>query len=141
MAWKAVAREIAISPESLRAIRNGRNGPSDLTARAIDDWLGWEPGSTETLFSGGEPTPRKTESPTPRADIVWRPGQGAVELTVLVYTAGPEPEFPPGGLRTQAERIIWAMTDEPWQVRLARILAGRELEAAVPEVRTTGQSE
>jgi transcriptional regulator with XRE-family HTH domain len=54
-----------------------------------------------------------------------------VRLTVHVNPEDPEPDFPPGGLRNQAERIIWAMTDEPWQVRLAQILTGREVEASL----------
>jgi transcriptional regulator with XRE-family HTH domain len=58
-------------------------------------------------------------------------GGNAVRLTVHVNPEDPEPEFPPGGLRSQAERIIWAMTDEPWQVRLAQILTGREVEASL----------
>ncbi|MEV0660170.1 hypothetical protein ACIBI3_02145 [Actinomadura luteofluorescens] len=60
---------------------------------------------------------------------------GAVSLTVHVNPDDPEPEFPPGGLRSQAERIIWAMVDEPWQVRLAQILTGREVEASMSETR------
>jgi transcriptional regulator with XRE-family HTH domain len=59
--------------------------------------------------------------------------EGAVRLTVIVNPEDPEPDFPPGGLRSQAERIIWAMTDEPWQVRLAQILTGREVEASMSE--------
>lgn len=140
MDWNDVASEIGISPESLRAIRKDRNKPGDLTARAIDEWLDWEPGSTKTLFGGGEPTPRKVEPPASPVDIVWRPDQGTIKLTIQMNPAGSEPESPPGGLRTQAERIIWAMTDEPWQIRLAQILAGREIEAAVPELRTTEQA-
>lgn len=62
MDWNDVASAIGISPESLRAIRKGRNGPKELTARALDDWVGWEPGSTERLFEGGEPTPVQADS-------------------------------------------------------------------------------
>ncbi|MGI5418699.1 helix-turn-helix transcriptional regulator [Actinomadura luteofluorescens] len=58
-------------------------------------------------------------------------GGKAVRLTVHVNPEDPEPEFPPGGLRNQSERIIWAMVDEPWQVRLAQILTGREVEASL----------
>lgn len=131
MDWNDVARAIGISPESLRAIRKGRNGPKEITARAIDEWLGWEPGSTEAVFGGGEPTPRTGERPPAAGEVDYV--SRAVELRVLVNAHEPEPEFPPGGLRNQAERIIWAMVDEPWQVRLAQILAGREVEASMSE--------
>ena len=132
MDWNDVAEQIGISPESLRAIRKGRNGPRPITARALDDWLGWEPGSTERLFEGGEPTPRaETAHPAPPA--------GAVELTVHVNPGDPEPSEPPGGFRNQAERIIWALTDYPWQLRLAQIQAARDLES-LPEESSSGEA-
>ena len=129
MDWNDVARAIGISPESLRAIRKGRNGPKEITARAIDDWLDWAPGSTDAVFEGGEPTPRDAE----RGPAIYGGSRGPVELRVLVNPDEPEPDFPPGGLRNQAERIIWAMVNEPWQVRLAQILAGRQVEASMSE--------
>lgn len=129
MDWNDVAREIDISPESLRAIRKGRNGPRPITARALDDWLGWEPGSTERLFEGGEPAPRAEAAPP-------APPAGAVELTVHVNPGDPEPDAPPGGFRNQAERIIWALTDYPWQLRRAQIQAARDLESRTAETDT-----
>ncbi|WP_433465743.1 helix-turn-helix domain-containing protein [Spirillospora sp. CA-128828] len=75
-----------------------------------------------------------TAEPPPAPDA-----EGAVRLTVIVNPEEPEPDYPPGGLRSQAERIIWAMVDEPWQVRLAQILAGREAEA-LSKVRTIDQA-
>lgn len=125
MDWNDVAAEIGISPESLRAIRKGRNGPKEITARALDDWLNWEPGSTERLFEGGDPAPRADPGPTAPA--------GAVELTVHVNPAEPEPSEPPGGFRSTAERVIWALTEYPWQLRLAQIQAARDLESAAAE--------
>ena len=69
--------------------------------------------------------------------------EGTVQLTVHVNPGEPEPSEPPGGFRSQAERIIWALTDYPWQLRLAQIQAARDLEAqpeesAPGEARTTG---
>jgi len=58
MEWNDVAAAIGIRARSLLDIRRGRNGPNPLTARAMDDWLGWEPGSVERLLAGGDPTPR-----------------------------------------------------------------------------------
>lgn len=69
MDWNDVADQIGISPESLRAIRKGRNGPKEITARALDDWLSWEPGSTERLFDGGEPVPLDTDTPAPASPV------------------------------------------------------------------------
>ena len=127
MDWNDVAREIDISPESLRAIRKGRNGPKEITARALDDWLDWEPGSTEQLFAGGEPAPRRDTSPSTAVDVTWL-DEGRLELTVIVNPDDPEPAEPPGGLRDQVERIIWAI-DEPWHVRWAQIQARRAAQA------------
>jgi transcriptional regulator with XRE-family HTH domain len=67
--------------------------------------------------------------------------EGTVRLTLDVYVDGPEPETPPEGLRTQSERIIWAMTDDPWPVRAIRILAGRELEATLTDAKPTNGTE
>ena len=131
MDWNDVADQIGISPESLRAIRKGRNGPKELTARALDDWLNWEPGSTEALFKGGDPTPRAEAAPP-------APPAGAVELTVHV-TDEPEPDAPPGGFRNTAERVIWALTEYPWQLRMAQINAARALESP-PEESSSGEA-
>ncbi|TDB83433.1 helix-turn-helix domain-containing protein [Actinomadura sp. KC216] len=75
-----------------------------------------------------------------RLSVATEPSEGTVRLTVHVNPSEPEPDYPPGGLRNQAERIIWAMVDEPWQVRLAQILAGREAET-LPEVKSTERAE
>lgn len=124
--WNDVARQLDISPESLRAIRKGRNGPKEITGRAIDDWMNWEPGSTRQVLDGGDPTPRADPAPPAPA------GRG-VELTVHVNPSEPELREPPGGFRNTAERVIWALTEYPWQLRLAQIQAARDLEDASTE--------
>lgn len=53
-----------------------------------------------------------------------------VRLTVIVNPDDPEPDEPPGGFQNQAERVIWALTEYPWQLRWAQIKAARDLEAA-----------
>lgn len=59
MEWNEVAAALGISPRSLLDIRRGRSGPRELTARAMDDWLGWAPGSVRQVLAGGDPTPRR----------------------------------------------------------------------------------
>jgi hypothetical protein len=126
--WNDVAEAIGISVRSLLDIRRGRNGPKQLTARALDDWLGWPHGEVERLLAGDEPTIVNGDAPTPAP-----PGSRGerVQLTMIVNTEEPEPDYPPGGLRNQSERIIWAMSDVPWQVRSAQIQAAREVQAAL----------
>lgn len=51
---------------------------------------------------------------------------GTFRLTVIVNAEDPEPDLPPGGLRDQVERIIWAI-DEPWPIRWAQIQARRAI--------------
>lgn len=61
MKWDEVAAAARIKPPTLRAIRNGMNRPSDLTARGLDRALDWEPGSVEAILAGGEPTPMQPQ--------------------------------------------------------------------------------
>lgn len=90
MDWNDVAQAIGISPESLRAIRKGRNGPKEITARALDDWLDWEPGSTERLFEGGEPTPRSATVEPKTVTGTAHAGLGGLEAEARgVVTPGP----------------------------------------------------
>lgn len=66
---------------------------------------------------------------------------GTVRLTVIVNPEDPEPDLPPGGLRDQVERIIWAL-DEDWTIRWAQIQARRAILSPLPssteEQRRTG---
>lgn len=50
-----------------------------------------------------------------------------VRLEVIINDETPEPDMPPGGFRNQSERVIWALTDHPWQARWAAIKAAREV--------------
>lgn len=56
MTWEEVASAAGIKPPTLRAIRNGTNRPSPLTARGLDKAMSWTPGSVEAILDGGEPT-------------------------------------------------------------------------------------
>jgi len=62
MRWNELAEVVGIKPESMRAIRRGDYGPSELTARRIDAALHWSPGSTQrVLTADGDPVPLVTE--------------------------------------------------------------------------------
>lgn len=52
MEWAEVASVIGISTRSLLSIRRGKTGARSLTARRMDDWLEWPPGSVENLLAG-----------------------------------------------------------------------------------------
>jgi len=55
--WAQVAREADITIETLRAIRRGKNEPSDLTKRGLDNALQWQAGSVQRVLSGQQPRP------------------------------------------------------------------------------------
>lgn len=55
--WAQVAREADITIETLRAIRRGKNEPSGLTRRGLDNALQWEAGSVQRVLSGLSPRP------------------------------------------------------------------------------------
>lgn len=57
MTWAEVAREADITVETLRALRRGKNEPSDLTKRGLDRALQWEPGGVQSILNGGSPRP------------------------------------------------------------------------------------
>lgn len=57
MTWAVVARDADITVETLRAIRRGKNDPSDLTKRGLDRALQWQPGSMQNVLNGGSPHP------------------------------------------------------------------------------------
>jgi DNA-binding XRE family transcriptional regulator len=56
MNWAELARAANISYEALRSIRRGDYRPGDITARDLDDALGWRRGSVYAVLDGGEPT-------------------------------------------------------------------------------------
>jgi len=57
MDWAEVAAEIGISARALADIRKGRGGPKDITAAAIDDYLGWPVGSVTELLASARTRP------------------------------------------------------------------------------------
>jgi transcriptional regulator with XRE-family HTH domain len=69
LSWKEVAQAADISEATLRAIRNGANEPSALTARGIERALGWSAGSVERVLKGGEPGEHKAGTGTARVDF------------------------------------------------------------------------
>lgn len=68
MTWAEVARDAGITIETLRAVRRGKNEPSGLTKRGLDNALQWEPGSVQSVLSGRDPRPIGT-LPTPTAEM------------------------------------------------------------------------
>lgn len=66
--WAQVAREAGITIETLRAIRRGKNEPSGLTRRGLDNALHWEAGSVQRVLSGQDPRPVGS-LPAPVAEI------------------------------------------------------------------------
>ncbi|MFD0850833.1 helix-turn-helix domain-containing protein, partial [Actinomadura adrarensis] len=64
MKWDEVAQAAGIKPPTLRAIRNGTNGPSELSQRGIERAMQWEVGSVRAVLAGGDPVP--IESPMDR---------------------------------------------------------------------------
>lgn len=68
MTWAAVASEADITVETLRAIRRGKNEPSDLTRRGLDRALKWQVGSVANVLAGRDPLPTGT-LPAARAEM------------------------------------------------------------------------
>lgn len=66
MSWTDIAKAAAISPQALRSIRRGEYRPSALTARALDDALGWPEGTVDRILDG-EDAPEQT-SPMDQAE-------------------------------------------------------------------------
>lgn len=54
--WVQIAKDAGITTSALGAIRRGEYRPSPHTAAALDDALGWKPGSVEAILDGGEPS-------------------------------------------------------------------------------------
>lgn len=69
MTWAEVAREAGITVETLRAIRRGKNEPSDLTKRGLDRALRWRPGGTASILAGREPHPIDAPPPGESSDV------------------------------------------------------------------------
>ncbi|MFK0155406.1 helix-turn-helix domain-containing protein [Streptomyces sp. NPDC090493] len=66
MTWRELSTNAGISYEALRAVRRGDYRPTALTARALDDALGWAPGSVYSVLDGGQPVlAADTSTPPP----------------------------------------------------------------------------
>lgn len=55
------ARRANVGRMSWYEWENGRRLPRDYNFPGVDSAMNWEPGSVETILSGGEPTPTKAE--------------------------------------------------------------------------------
>lgn len=60
MNWRELAARAGISYEALRSIRRGDYRPSDITARGLDDALGWARGTTLAYLDDADLPPAQT---------------------------------------------------------------------------------
>lgn len=63
----AAARMAGVARSTWVSWETDANVPSDSKWSTIDDVCQWEPGSTAATLRGGQPTPRRAESPIPPA--------------------------------------------------------------------------
>lgn len=124
-----LAEKADISRGTIDNWKTQPRSPLAATVKAVAERLGI-PYPEALELAGIDVAPASGRGQAGRIDVAWS-DDGAVELTVIVNPDEPEPEHPPGGLRDQVERIIWAI-DEPWHIRWAQIKARRALLA--PEV-------
>ncbi|MGH3586234.1 MAG: hypothetical protein ACRDQ0_07900 [Pseudonocardia sp.] len=61
--WREVAVAAGLSSETLRAVRQGLNEPTEQTKRGIEQALHWERGSIDSILAGGKPTPLREQPP------------------------------------------------------------------------------
>lgn len=86
--WVNVARDAGIATETLRAIRHGDNEPSTLTKRGLESALRWEPGSIDSVLSGGEPTSARQDAVvTPETVIARADIPAPMPATITVVPA------------------------------------------------------
>jgi hypothetical protein len=103
--WREVADRARLNEATLRAIRVGRNKPSQLAKRRIEEALQWASGSVDAVMAGGEPKPLKAaESDRIYEDSVDRleqrvrtPGgqaalRGAISVLQSQLDVEPDPE-------------------------------------------------
>lgn len=62
MRWRDVADRTGLSGQALRDIRRGRSVPRDLTARNLEEALGWGHGSIQSVLRGEEPEEAERDS-------------------------------------------------------------------------------
>jgi hypothetical protein len=74
--WKQIAIEADISTETLRALRLGKNEPSDLTKSGLERALRWKSGSLDAVLAREKPVlAGETERPAVREET--NPGEQA----------------------------------------------------------------
>jgi transcriptional regulator with XRE-family HTH domain len=135
LSWKQVAGAADISEATLRAIRNGANEPSALTARGIERALGWAAGGVERVLNGGRPgiahTASARLSPTDaaREAFLARPVPTDEELRASAL----KPETVEALLAMRERFARWAAEGDEDQIRRA----GR-LTEALDEERDAG---
>lgn len=69
LTWREVAQRGRISPETVRAARNGTSNIPPLTAKALEEGLAWRRGTIEALLSD-EPVaaPAAATAPNPASE-------------------------------------------------------------------------
>lgn len=68
LSWTELADKAGLSDSTLRNIRRGRNAPSALNRRRLEDVLGWRHGSVEAILDGGEPEVAEAADEQPASD-------------------------------------------------------------------------
>lgn len=80
LTWREVAQRGRISPETVRAARNGSSNIPPLTAKALEEGLAWRRGTIEAILSG-EPVaaPGATTGTATSANTTPEPQQRPVD--------------------------------------------------------------
>lgn len=87
MTWAQVATEAKVTVETLRAIRRGKNEPSALTKRGLEQALQWQTGSVDQVYAGRDPLPLpqsedKSDQRQPPIDLDSYVPQTSMELVI-----------------------------------------------------------
>lgn len=101
MSWREVAAAANISYETLRAVRQGLNEPTEQTKRGLETALQWAPGSIDSILAGGEPAPLPEPSGDGRGPSPDDPRRRALDAIMETLSPREQEEF----LRDQSERL------------------------------------
>ena len=84
--WSELADRTGLSGQALRDIRRGRSVPRELTARHLEEALGWAPGSVRDVLGGARPTLAERPRTASPDELVRRVEGDAVcyELTRVI---------------------------------------------------------
>lgn len=91
MRWRDLADRTGLSGQALRDIRRGRSVPRDLTARNLEDALGWDRGSIQRVLQGDEPEVVAASPPSGAADGLTWWADGDATCYELTRTIGGNP--------------------------------------------------